>query len=160
MDELGLAEADGPLADDALMTTPGELALLHGYGEAFSALLVCYSLEEIVAEKVRALLQTRRHLDERGWAAARSRDYYDPWDLLCSRRPRLDRALVGTLLPQKCCVRGVSFESVNDFFHEGVVDRAGIDWMRNLRRVAPGAPDFDVCLAELRPEVATMVERM
>ena len=105
------------------------------------------TLEEIVAEKLPDLLQTQRRLDERGWAAPRSRDYYDPWDVVCSREPRLDRALVRTLLPRSAACVGVSFESVHDFFHEGVVDRAGIDWVRNLRRVAPGARDFEVCLA-------------
>jgi predicted nucleotidyltransferase component of viral defense system len=42
-----------------------------------------YPLAEIVAEKLRALLQSRQRLQARGWGASRvCRDYYDLWKVL------------------------------------------------------------------------------
>ena len=50
---------------------------MHEYGEPLSAELQVYSLEEIVAEKLRALLQQAKMFERHGWSRSRARDYYD-----------------------------------------------------------------------------------
>ena len=41
--------------------------------------LEVYDINEIVVEKMRALLQFAKKLHERGWGRSRVRDYYDLW---------------------------------------------------------------------------------
>ena len=50
----------------------------------------CYRLEEIVAEKMRSLLQSRDRLIEGRWTRPRSRDYYDLWRLVTDFGTELD----------------------------------------------------------------------
>src|SRR5215510_4786730 len=57
-------------------------AIIHGYEEELAASLRGSPLTEIVAEKMRALLQTRQRLLQRGWNRPRARDYYDLWRIL------------------------------------------------------------------------------
>jgi predicted nucleotidyltransferase component of viral defense system len=57
--------------------------ILHGFSEELDAKVFAYSLIEITAEKLRALLQSKARLQARGWGASRvCRDYYDLWNLL------------------------------------------------------------------------------
>lgn len=67
--------------------------------EAFS--VACYSKLEIVAEKLRALLQQQEK-----WP--RPRDLYDLWFILCQQREPVPTAQLRTLFEQKCAVRGVT----------------------------------------------------
>lgn len=144
-------------ADEPVALPPVGLPLLHVYDEPLVVRLQCYALEEVVAEKLRALLQTKARLEQRGWARPRSRDYYDLWQLLCRREATIDPGAVRRILPDKCRVRNVAFESVDDFFADQLLERARADWHGDLRRVAQEMPDFDVMLAETRPAVARLV---
>lgn len=58
---------------------------LHDYGEPLAAELVVYSLEEVVAEKLRAILQQLERLDNLDWMRNRARDYYSPSGTFCRR---------------------------------------------------------------------------
>jgi hypothetical protein len=59
--------------DEPLLSDVVERSLIHGYDEELECTLLCYSLEEIVAEKLRATLQMQARLAARGWARPRSR---------------------------------------------------------------------------------------
>ena len=63
--------------DEKVLADPVERAVMHEYGEDFDARILVYSLEEIIAEKLRAILQHAQRLKERGWGRSRARDYYD-----------------------------------------------------------------------------------
>jgi hypothetical protein len=56
--------------------------LIHGYGEDLDVQAPSYRLEEIIAEKMRSLLQTHKKLVARGCNRPHARDYYDLWRLL------------------------------------------------------------------------------
>ena len=62
---------------------------IHDYEESLEAKVRTYSLEEIIAEKLRAVLQQTRTLRERGWTRSRARDYYDIWRILRNYRSQL-----------------------------------------------------------------------
>jgi len=79
--------------------------ILHEYGEPLEAETRVYALEEIVAEKLRAILQHARNLRERGWSRSRARDYYDLCRVLDSYRDRMDLSDFSTFLLEKCAVR-------------------------------------------------------
>jgi len=145
--------------DEPLLAEMVHLPLVHEYGETLDCTMGCYALEEVVAEKLRALLQMRARLTERGWARPRARDYYDLWQLLCVRRGTVDVDGAAQMLPAKCDVRKVSFEGPDDFFDERVVQRARLDWQEGLRRMVADPPDFDPCLRDLREPVGALVDR-
>lgn len=145
--------------DEPVLGGTTRLPLVHGYGESLACSLRCYTLEEVVAEKLRALLQTGAHLAARGWAPPRSRDYFDLWQILCVREGRVDAGEVASMLAPKCVVRGVTFECPDDFFAATVLERARIDWRAGLRRVVPDPPDFDDCIRDLRAPVGDLVRR-
>jgi len=143
--------------DEPLLLSHAPLRLMHEGDAPPESELSCYALEEIVAEKLRALLQTKAHLDRHGWARPRSRDYYDLWQLLVERPASVDWTLAGRLLPQKCEVRGVGYQAAADFFVTDVIDRARAEWTTDLRRLVARVPDFDRCLDDLRPEIERIV---
>ena len=69
--------------DEPILLPTENRTVLHGFAEDFEAHIPVYSLAEITAEKLRALLQSKARLQERGWGASRvCRDYYDLWNLL------------------------------------------------------------------------------
>ena len=80
-------------ADEQVLLPPERRSLSHRFPEAVEASLWCYPPEEIVAEKLRALLQSGVRLRRRGWGASRiCRDYYDLWRILGSTGLRQDLA--------------------------------------------------------------------
>jgi len=106
--------------------------LLHGYGEVLDALLSCYRLEEVIAEKLRALLQVQRQREERGWSRSRVRDYYDIWRIIREHENSLDCDCLPELLLGKCGHRDVSFASLDDFFADSPISDARENWTIGL----------------------------
>jgi len=68
--------------DEPVLLDPLIRPIIHEYEEDFNVLVRCYRIEEIVAEKMRSLLQSQERLLEGRWTRPRSRDYYDRWRLL------------------------------------------------------------------------------
>jgi hypothetical protein len=111
--------------------------------------LGCYSLEEIAAEKLRALLQSRRRLSERGWGASRvCRDYYDLWHIFGERD--VNRVQFVENLARKCAHREVMFESALDFFDPVLVEVAEREWARQLSSFLPDCPAAGRVLRDLQ----------
>ena len=59
--------------DEKVLKPVQERKVIHEYGEPFDTQVRVYALEEIVAEKLRAILQHIEKLDERGWSRSRAR---------------------------------------------------------------------------------------
>jgi len=138
--------------DEPILMPVSQRPVLHGFDEAFEAEIPVYSLEEIAAEKLRALLQSKARLHERGWGASRvCRDYYDLWNLL--QVPGLISPDLIPLLEQKCAVRNVSFASSNDFISEDLLTVARSEWAEQLLPFVPDAPQAE----ELLPKVRTLI---
>jgi len=138
---------------DEPILTPVEIRpVLHGFAEEIDVSIPVYSLTEITAEKLRALLQSKARLQERGWGASRvCRDYYDLWNLL--QVPGLKSPDLLPLLAEKCIVRDVSYESPNDFISEDLLDIANAEWAQQLLPFVPDAPPA----AELLPQVQSFI---
>ena len=83
--------------------------------------VLTYQLEEILAEKMRSIL-------ERG----KSRDYYDVWRLLGEKSSAFDRAKTRSLLEQKCRHRGLVQPIAQEFLAPERLTEAGIFWERDL----------------------------
>ncbi len=94
------------------------MSLIYDYDDKFPYKIWTYSLEEIVCEKLRAILQNVKKLHEVGWTRSRARDYYDLWRILSSYKESLNREEILEILPQKCAHKGVSWKAPDDFLNE------------------------------------------
>jgi uncharacterized protein len=131
--------------------------VIHEYGEPLQAEVWVYGLEEIVAEKLRAILQHVRKLEKRGWSRSRARDYYDLWRVLGSCGEHMDLSNFPSFLREKCAVRDVDFAGPEDFFQERMLAYVEKTWDQWLGPLVPGLPPFHTVIGELRPQVASLV---
>jgi predicted nucleotidyltransferase component of viral defense system len=143
--------------DEEVLRPPVRRRILHGYGESLHAEIAVYAPEEIVAEKLRAILQYVRRLEERGWSRSRARDYYDLWRMLASYEDEMDLADFRGLLADKCAVRDVTFSGAGDFFQGPVIMHVEKTWEQWLGPLVPGLPTFETVVGELRPKVEELL---
>lgn len=100
-----------------------------------------YPLEELLAEKMRSILQ-------RG----KSRDYYDVWRLLKENSSELDLELLGTVFTKKLEHKGICLLATSDFLPKD--DEQHVDvkryWEEDLRQQVHELPPFESTMHELR----------
>ena len=132
-------------------------SIIHGYGEPLVAQVQVYALEEIVAEKLRAILQHVEELHERGWSRSRARDYYDLWRVLSAYQNQLDLSSFRSFLHAKCTLRNVAFNGPNDFFENTMLAYIEKTWEQWLGPLVPDLPDFATVIGELRPMITLLV---
>jgi uncharacterized protein len=140
--------------EEPVLLTPSDRQLLHAFpDESLEASLPCYRLEEVIAEKLRALLQKRRQLELKGWSANRPRDLYDLQYLYLQAQHPIDWAAVTAILPQKASVRDVSYHGKEDFLDTGVLAGIEASWHTQLsgfiRNLPPFPPAFETLHALL-----------
>lgn len=114
-----------------------EKQIIHPYSDqsSFSAtLLPCYCLEEVIAEKIRAIGGQRRF--------AVSRDLYDIYNLISTG---IDMKAVKQILPEKFKGRGLSLQGVDIKIMEQRRFEFEKDWERRLNYlVLNKGLDFDI----------------
>jgi predicted nucleotidyltransferase component of viral defense system len=115
-------------------------------------------LEEIVAEKLRAILQHAQMLRQRGWSRSRARDYYDLWRILSIYRDSMDLSDFNDFLHEKCAVRSVDFTDAEAFFEELTLGHVEKTWDQWLGTLVPGLPSFAQVIGELRPMVVALIQ--
>ncbi len=99
--------------------------IIHPYSDDYKAEIPAYSLEEIVAEKTRALFERTR-----------PRDLYDVWYLW--NRTNKEKAV--ELLEEKCRFKGVSIDTSSLIARKSDFNNA---WENSLRHQLKQLPDFD-----------------
>ena len=145
--------------DERVLWPTKRLKIIHDYGEPLDAGIHVYALEEVVAEKLRAILQQIDTLERRGWSRSRGRDYYDLWRVLDAYHDRMDPTDFGPLLRKKCAARGVSFAGPSDFFEYRMLSEVRETWEPWLGPLVPGLPSFETILSQLRPQVEHLIAR-
>jgi uncharacterized protein len=143
--------------DERLLKPPLRRAVLHDYGEPLNAQVSVYSLEEIMAEKLRAILQHVRALERRGWVRSRARDYYDLWRILGAYRTQLDLTGFPAFLRKKCAIRDVTFTGPESFFPPAMLAIVEKTWEQWLGPLVPGLPPYTTVIEELRPQITTLL---
>ena len=143
--------------DEPVIKPARRLPIIHEYGEPLDDRVPVYSLEEIVAEKLRAILQHVEKLQTRGWSRSRARDYYDLWRVLSAYKEKLDLSDFASFLREKCAVRRVDFKDADDFFQEGMLAYVETTWQQWLGPLVPDLPSFQTVMSELRPRIAELV---
>jgi len=140
--------------EEPVLLTPIERNILHGYDEQMDCTIKTYALEEIVAEKIRAILQYAKKLHERGWGRSRARDYYDLWRILTQKHMQLNLEIIPSLIEQKCALKGVAFTAVDDLFTEKLMYDLAKAWSEWLEPLVPDLPELEVVLGKLKENLA------
>ena len=136
--------------DEPILIPPIYRQVLHEFEEQLTATVSTYDIREIVAEKLRTLLQVRRKLIERGWGASRvCRDYYDLWSIL--QQEGSFNGQIPELLAQKCKTRQVTFKTPSDFITQDLIEAAYKQWLQLLIPFVPNAPRAEQVLTEVEP---------
>lgn len=143
--------------DEKILTPHVPRAIIHGYEEPLDAKIATYSLEEIVAEKLRAILQHAQSLERRGWVRSRARDYYDLWRILDAYRDQLNTAGFAAFLGEKCAAKQVSFSGPGSFFPETMLSTVEKTWQDWLGILVPHLPPYHTVLSELRPQITRLL---
>ena len=143
--------------DEKVLKPAQKRSIIHEYGESLEAEVQVYALEEIVAEKLRAILQHVEKLHERGWSRSRARDYYDLWRVLGAYQDQLDLSDFSSFLRAKCTIRNVSFSGPDDFFEKTMLNYVEKTWEQWLGHLIPDLPDFATVIGALRPMIALLV---
>ena len=143
--------------DEEVLKPALKRRVIHEYGEPLEAEVRTYALEEIVAEKLRAILQHIAKLHTRGWSRSRARDYYDLWRVMEAYKDQLDLSNFVPFLREKCAVRNVSFEGPEDFFQEPMLSDVRSTWNQWLGGLVPGLKSFETVIGELRPQIEDLI---
>jgi uncharacterized protein len=113
--------------DEPVLHTPQRRPVVASIFAGLQPVVLTYSLEEILAEKMRSILQ-------RG----KARDYYDVWRLLAEKPAAFDPVVVSTTLAQKCRHKGMEEPRVNHFLVPQQLAQAEPYWERDLKGQVAG----------------------
>lgn len=122
-------------SDEPVLVEPVVCAVKPRYSDLSDFKISAYSKQEIVAEKMRALLQQQKK-----WP--RPRDLYDLWFILCRSKERFPREKLKGLFIQKCRVRqiapdpkGLTSENLKEWNRKA--------WSNLLGPMLKTLPDYD-----------------
>lgn len=126
--------------DEPVLLPPQRRPVLASPFPDLQPAVLAYALEEVLAEKMRSILQ-------RG----KARDYYDVWRLLKEKASYLNASLARQLLIQKCQHRGLEAPEARDFLLPQRLAEAEVYWERDLIAQVPRSllPDWKVVVREL-----------
>ena len=139
--------------DEKILKPVQTREIIHQCGESLEAEIRTYSLEEIVAEKLRAILQNVGMLKRRGWSRTRARDYYDLWSILSTYKDDMDFTEFISFLRDKCAERNVGFTGPEDFFDDRMLTLVHNDWEQSLKALVPNLPASKSVISELRVQI-------
>lgn len=127
---------------EEVVLPPEDRKIFHFYSDSLrGARAWSYSLDEILAEKMRSVLQQRKRVP-------RPRDFYDLWWVL--KNKDCDRKVVRQAFLKKCAFKKEAFKSVDDFFGKDLLARNAAAWGASIGRQVKAVPPFEQVVAELR----------
>lgn len=109
--------------------------------------VLTHPLEEILAEKMRSLLQRTE-----------PRDLYDVWRLLNSREIEIDLLRAQHIFQAKCRFKGLVAETWSEFLSEARVERFAAAWERRLGDQVEDLPPLDSIVRHMRRLMRTQWE--
>jgi predicted nucleotidyltransferase component of viral defense system len=127
------------ISHDEYLGQPAEARdIIHPYSDldlVTGVTIRCYSLAEMLSEKLRALSGQRRF--------SIARDLYDVFQLV--KRGSSDLAVVISILPRKFSVKGLDLKEIDLDNVEDRREEFERDWERNLRYLLPTSeePSFE-----------------
>ncbi len=113
--------------------------ITDSYPDSTGFTILVYSLDEILLEKLRSIIQ-------RG----KSRDYFDAWMLL--NRNKFDKDRIRDLFMEKCKFKNIK-PDYEMFFEDTKLNEARDFWEKGLARLMKGVPVFDTIITDLKKEL-------
>ena len=141
---------------ETLIYKPIYKKIIHEYEEALSSELQVYPLEEIIIEKVKAILSNFEKLHERGWARSRVRDYYDLWWIFKRYKQDLNLNNFKENFQKKYPDTQGTFSNYQDFFKSdsvAQVESTWGQWLSPLQYTIPSSREVIEDLKESLKEV-------
>lgn len=144
--------------DEKMLFKGAEKGIIHPYGEPVKSSITSYTLEEIVYEKHRAILQHTKKLHERDWGRSRARDYYDLWMIFKKYGRSLDLNNFQKNLDKKCLGKEVSFGEVDDFFDPLIIKNVKETWTVWLGDLVSDLPDVEIVFSDLKRDIQRLLK--
>lgn len=136
--------------DEKILTIPNRLPIIHEYGEEFPQKIFAYTLEEILAEKYRGILQNQERLKERRWIRSRVRDFYDLWCILTQFKQTLKIEGFPKTFVEKCKIKNIEFIGTQQFFsNKNYLEKIQKDWGEFLGVLVADLPNFNELILQL-----------
>lgn len=120
--------------DEPLLTEAARCNVRPRYSDLSEFQIAAYSKKEIVAEKMRALLQQQKK-----WP--RPRDLYDLWYILCLAKKEFGVDELTDLFAKKCQVRQINPE-IKEIASENLKEWNKDAWENQLQPLMRDVPDF------------------
>lgn len=135
---------------ELLVDPPQHRRVFHRYADApeSSATIACYSVNEILAEKTRALYERQ----------GRARDVYDVVHICRSFRDDVSPARAREILAKKFEFKRLPPPSVEGIFARIDSDSLRVNWEQQLAHQLPALPSIDNFLADLRDSLTWWME--
>lgn len=135
--------------DEPLLYEPVKKIILKPYGEIpGNFVILTYSIDEILAEKLRTVFYQRCH----------PRDVYDLWRLLKEISDYIDIDRLIHVFKKKCQHRGIDNDGIPENIHERI-ERLRNQWKEGLQRQIAAPPDFESVYAELFENLKSLFYR-
>lgn len=132
--------------------------MIHPYDEEIDTPIQTYSLEEIVLEKLRAILQKTKKLHEEGRDRSRVRDYYDLWRIFTTFESELYFDKFSLLLQKKCDPKKVLFTGAESFFDPVMMETVKRTWNQWLGNLVSDLPECSRVISELQAKLETLFD--
>jgi len=126
-------------ADEIIVETPIHRPIIQVYSDEYTPAVsvLTYPLDEILAEKMRTLLQRTE-----------PRDLYDVWMLLSNYKNEFDLMRAQHIFGEKCRFKGIT---VSDNFLSGRrAERFAAAWDRRLREQVEDLPSINAVMRQMR----------
>ncbi|HNP18193.1 MAG TPA: nucleotidyl transferase AbiEii/AbiGii toxin family protein [Fulvivirga sp.] len=121
---------------EEMIFSPVQKSVHHGYSDSLSEAanaIPCYTLQEVMAEKLRALIQ-------RSYTAPR--DFYDIW-YLSQNEGELDWKEISDAFHRKMKFKGLEFKGVDQLINDDNDKQLLAAWKNSLAHQIPGElPDY------------------
>ena len=133
---------------ETLVLPPEHRPIHHPYSDADALDLAVpvYALEEMLAEKLRAMLRR-----------ARARDLYDVWQLLTRYAEAVDWRLAKQVLAEKAHYKGFAFNSPADFLTPRNREAWVRSWEPSLRQQVRSLAKYDQVIAEVEQALSAFL---
>lgn len=138
---------------ETVLFPPVTKQIIHPYDERIDTPIQVYSLEEIVLEKLRAILQKTKKLHEEGRDRSRTRDYYDLWCIFTTFESALYFEDFPTLLQKKCDPKKVHFVGVESFFDPAIMETVKRTWKQWLGNLVSDLPECSSVINKLKTKL-------
>lgn len=133
-------------ADEVIVAKPVKRPLNRMYSDEAKPprKVLCYSLEEILAEKMRTILQRTE-----------PRDLYDVWRLLRDHAQETNLTSVKNIFDAKCRFKGIQTKNWDDFLSEQKIAKYQTAWQRRLADQVQGLSPLKPVVREVKQLLRT-----